>query len=338
MNGQRRPVGGRKTYFPPFVNERFDGPPWWACTFTALLNGANVGFLGSKPATHQEIRALAVASGDVDLNGGSRSSHMVRAMRVRYGQQVQLERLTPRRAQERLASGWALVAAVTYGSLPKHYRRWSPRFKKGHRVTLIGWDQGRTMLLDPLATAGASYAGEPIRWRDFEPAWWSGEQLWFAEGMFTRAPTVRVLEEVPEGIWRLTAGSRLVARLGRKPQVVARDVRVPERKVGRFDALVELVSASGKVSGPYLRMSSGSLTGMLVPAAMKGLTTTSRSGPTVAAVSAKPKPKAPTAPKPQQAAKAVPADPKQAFLEGRRAEWRRLSEELGPVVNLPPKP
>ena len=49
MSGRRK-IGARETYFPPFVNERFDGPPYWACTFTALLNGANVGFLGNREA------------------------------------------------------------------------------------------------------------------------------------------------------------------------------------------------------------------------------------------------------------------------------------------------
>jgi hypothetical protein len=342
MNGQRRLVGARKTYFPPFVNERFDGPPWWACTFTALLNGVNVGYLGSKPATHREIRALAVASGDVDLRGGSRSSHMIRAMRVRYGQRAQLEQLTPRRAQERLASGWALVAAVTYGQLPKHYRRWSPRFKGGHRITLIGWDGRRTNIIDPLATEGPRYTGEPIAWSDFEPAWWSGEQLWIAEGMFRPGPKVRVLERVPNGTWRIPGGSTLVARMGTKPQVVIRRSALSKPASGRFDALVELVSADGKPSVPYLRCSSGTLTGMLLPTTISGI----RVRPTTGRPSAPPAaPRPPAKPAdggPSRAATvgpaALPVDPKEAYLRGRREEWIRLRDELGPVVNLPPAP
>ena len=66
MSGRRK-IGSRETYFPPFINERFDGPPYWACTFTALLNGANVGFLGNREASHAEVRKLARASGDADL-------------------------------------------------------------------------------------------------------------------------------------------------------------------------------------------------------------------------------------------------------------------------------
>ncbi|HSK52192.1 MAG TPA: hypothetical protein VLA44_05500 [Clostridia bacterium] len=357
MNGQRKLVGARKTYFPPFVNERFDGPPWWACTFTALLNGVNVGYLGSKPATHREVRALATASGDVKLRGGSNSSEMVRALRVRYGQRVPLEQLTPKRAQERLASGWALVAAVTYGRLPKHHRRWSKRFMGGHRITLIGWDGRRTMILDPLATEGPDYTGEPIAWSDFEPAWWSSEQLWIAEGMFRQGPSVRVLEQVPKGTWRIPGGSTLVVRMGTKPQVLVRNVALGKPASGRFDSLVELVSASGKTSVPYLRCSSGSLKGMLVPATTRGIRirpTTGRpvpaSGP--AKAPAKPPAKGPAKGPAKEPAKptdgaaaastasaaALPKDPKDAYLKGRREEWIRLRDELGPVVNLPPPP
>ena len=195
MQGRYQEIGGRRTYIPPFVNERFDGPPYWACTFTSLLNGANVGWLGEKPATQREVRALARASGDVDLRGGSRSSHMVRAIRVRYGKDVRIEHRTPEQAVDRLKSGWAMVAAVTYGGLPKHHRRWSPRFTGGHRVVVLGWQNNHTRLLDPMANKGLDYAGEWIRWSDFEPAWWAGEQLWFHEGMYQPRPVVEPAAE-----------------------------------------------------------------------------------------------------------------------------------------------
>ena len=195
MQGRYQEIGGRRTYIPPFVNERFDGPPYWACTFTSLLNGANVGWLGEKPATQREVRALARASGDVDLRGGSRSSHMVRAIGVRYGKDVRIEHRTPEQAVDRLKSGWAMVAAVTYGGLPKHHRRWSPRFTGGHRVVVLGWQNNHTRLLDPMANKGLDYAGEWIRWSDFEPAWWAGEQLWFHEGMYQPRPVVEPVAE-----------------------------------------------------------------------------------------------------------------------------------------------
>ena len=324
MIGQRIRVGPRETYFPPFVNERFDGPPYWACTFTALLNGANVGYLGNRPAAHSEVRALARASGDATLRGGSRSSHMLRAMHSRYGKRMKLEPLSPLRVQERLSSGWALVAAVTYGQLPKHYRRWSPNFKKGHRITLIGWDGKHTWILDPMATKGNSYAGEPILWSDLEPAWWSGEQLWFAEGMFRTGPKIRVLEDVPDGTWRVPAGSRLVARGGKKPQVIMRKVVLSEPKSGRFDALVELVPPKGPAAGPFLRVSSGGLAGMLIPTGTRDIRIRPKSGPVPGGPGAKPSKPAPN------------RDPK--FLEGRNYEYGRIKKELGPVVNLPDPP
>lgn len=185
--GHFEQIGSRLTFVPPFVNERFDGPPFWACTYTALLNGANVGWLGQKPATHAEVAALAGASGDSDTRGGSRSSHMVRALETRYKINVSLERCSQAEAQRRLANGYALVAGVTFGELPTRYRRWSPKFKLGHRVTVIGWSAGRTRILDPLAAEGPNYAGEWITWSDFAKAWWSAEQLWFQEGQFLSA-------------------------------------------------------------------------------------------------------------------------------------------------------
>ena len=96
MGGHWEVIGQHKTFIPPFVNERFDGPPFWACTYTALLLGANIGYLGRLPATHAEIRKLAKASGDKDLRGGSRASHMITAMNRRYGESVHLDNVGPK--------------------------------------------------------------------------------------------------------------------------------------------------------------------------------------------------------------------------------------------------
>jgi hypothetical protein len=274
MTSKRIKIGRRDTYVPPFVNERFGKTPYWACTFAALLNGVNVGFLGIQPANPTEIRALAKASGDADRRGGSQSHHMVRAMRVRYGKRMHLEALPPRRAQERLASGWALVAGLTYGELPKKFRRHSPRFKKGHRVTLVGWNAQRreTFILDPMAEDGADYEGEPIPWSAFEAAWWSGEQLWFAEGMFRKPPVVHLVDRVPEGRWRIPAGSRLIARSGSNARVIMRKVVLAEAKSGHFDALVTIGrQPDGPFAGQYMRVSSGGLNGMYIPVATKDI-------------------------------------------------------------------
>lgn len=274
MVGKRIRIGRRDTYVPPFVNERFGKRPYWACTFAALLNGANVGFLGTLPANPTEIRLLSKASGDTDRRGGSQSHHMIRAMRVRYGKRMHLEALPPRRVHERLASGWALVAGLTYGELPKHYRRHSPNFKDGHRVTVVGWDAAnkRTWILDPMARDGTDYKGEPIPWRAFEQAWWSGEQLWFAEGMFRKPPAVHLVASVPGGTWRIPAGSRLTARSGSNARVFVRRVVLAEPRSGRFDAIVTIGrQPDGPFAGEYLKVSSGGLTGMFIPVHTKGI-------------------------------------------------------------------
>ena len=97
-------IGDRLTFVPPFVNERFDGPPFWSCTFTALLNGANVGWLGQKPATHAEVAAAC--------RGVGRFGHARRQPSEPHGpgdegplqdQSVAIERCSEKEAQRRLA-------------------------------------------------------------------------------------------------------------------------------------------------------------------------------------------------------------------------------------------
>ena len=317
MSGQRIKIGARETYFPPFVNELFDGPPYWACTFAALLNGANVGFLGNRPATHDEVRRLALASGDGDLKGGANSTEMIRAMRVQYRKEMRIEALSPRRVHERLSSGWAMVGAVTYAQIPMPWRRHAPRFRKGHRVTLIGWNGKETWILDPMAREGRDYTGEPIPWSVLEPAWWSGEQLWFAEGMFRTPPKVKLLETVPDGTWRIPAGSRLVARLGTNARVLMRKVVLTEPKSGRFDAFVEVIQKDGTSLGEFLRVSSGGLKGMLIPVKTKGIVI---------------RPKRAPAPKP------APKTDSLDFLAGRQWEYDVIRAHVGPAVSLPPRP
>lgn len=329
MSGKRIKIGARQTYFPPFVNERFD-PPFWACTFAALLNGANVGFLGNKPPTHDEVKKLAAASGDPDLGGGANSSEMLRAMKVHYNKTMHLEALSSARARERLSSGWALVAGVSWRRMPMPWRRHARHFMKGHRITLIGWDGKETRILDPMAPKGTGWTGEPIPWSVIERAWWPGEQLWFAEGMFRKPPKVKVLDKVPNGEWRIPDGSRLVARLGENPRVIMRKVRLAESKSGRFDAIVEVIQKDGTSMGEFLRVPGGGLKGLLIPVRTKAIRIKPRPGPSSAA----PKKQAAStaAPKPK------PKDSDDPFLQGRKAEYKRIKDTVGPVVNLPPPP
>ena len=190
---------------------------------------------------------------------------MLRAMRVHYKKKMFLESLSPGRAHERLSSGWALVAGVTYRRIPMPWRRHARHFMKGHRITLIGWNGRETWILDPMATKGTNWTGERIPWSVIERAWWPGEQLWFAEGMFRTPPRIKVRDKVPNGRWTLPKGSRLVLRSGRNPRVIVRKFIVAETKSGHFNQIVEPFLKDGTSMGEFIRISSGNLAGMLIP-------------------------------------------------------------------------
>jgi hypothetical protein len=352
--GHYEQIGKRLTFVPPFVNERFDGPPFWACTFTALLNGANVGWLGQKPATHAEVAALAGASGDDDTHGGSQSSHMIRALKVRYKAALRIERCSEKEALRRLAGGGALVAGVTYGELPSRYRRWSPRFKRGHRVTVIGLSGDRTRLLDPLAAQGPDYAGEWITWSDFAKAWWPAEQLWFQEGQFvgkgtspaikptapkpaaTAGPPVaaRVLRRFdPARHFRVAANTKIVGYAPGRPPGAVRHATFPHASGASFDAIVAFDPAAtiDDQANTYLQVTNGVFAGRYIPVATAGLSADIRPDqPASVAVLT-----------PEVAVAELTLDAptlEAATLEGRRLEWDRIAQATAGIVILPPRP
>jgi hypothetical protein len=339
MQGQYLQIGDRRTYFPPFVNERFGGPPYWACTFASLLNGANVAYLGQKPATADEIKALARASGDVDLHGGSRASHMITAMRVRYGQSMAIERLTPDRVRQRLANGWAMVAGVTYGALPETHRRWSPRFKAGHRVVVLGWDDGRMRILDPMADRDASFGGQWIQWSEFEPAWWSGEQLWFREGMALAGPAVRLIRTFnPPGHWRVRAGTTITAYAAADPRKVVKRIRVGGDSGAAFDALLEATPSEPGAApvGRFIRVANGLFKGLLIDPSAPGISTNLGALTTGAAAAVQPAAPAPAAP---IAGAGGPANPVAAArLAAAQEQWDAIHKALAAGEDLPPRP
>ena len=361
--GRYEQIGDRLTFVPPFVNERFDGPPFWSCTFTALLNGANVGWLGQKPATHAEVAALAGASGDSDTRHGSRASHMVRAMKVRYKTNVAIERCSEKEAQRRLANGGALVAGLTYGELPARHRRWSPRFKLGHRVTLIGWSAGRTRLLDPMAAMGPSYAGEWIPWSDFARAWWPAEQLWFQEGQYlgaikkqaevaaaaTAAATARVLRRFdPPRHFRVAANSLVVAFAPGQPPKVARRMLFPHASGANFDAIVAFDPAA-TLEDPtrtFMQVTNGAFAGRYIPLATAGIAADIHPDPAGGVASVTPvTPGATVSTAPTVSTGPVisviaadAATVAAAILEGRRQEWDRIAHANAGLAILPPRP
>ena len=355
MAGQWKMIGSRRTFVPPFVNERFDGPPFWACTYTALLMGANVGYLGRLPATHAEVAKLAGAAGDKDLRRGSRSSHMISALRNRYRiTNMKIESVGPKEARRRLASGYALVAGVTYGEFPPRYRQWSPRFRLGHRVTVFGLSGMRTKILDPMAPKGTDYDGDWIEWDVFANAWWREEQLWFREGMFIPgfrsasesaaaavAPAVapaakpagavdiqaRVLRrfDAPRH-FRVDTGTRVLAfePAMPKPRQV-KDVTFRHVSGALFDAIVTFDPSASLIGGGslFLRVTNGAFAGRFVPWPTPGLSADiSESGGTTTVVEVA----------------AVTPSIDAALLLARQLEWDRISATVGPTVALPPRP
>jgi hypothetical protein len=356
MGGHWEVIGDHKTFIPPFVNERFDGPPFWACTYTALLIGANVGYLGRLPATHKEIRRLANASGDKDLRGGSRLSHMRTAMAKLYGETIRPDNVGPREARRRLGSGWAMVCGVTYGELPSHYRRWSPRFKLGHRMVVLGLSRNRTLLIDPMAKKPESWRGELIAWDDFAAAWWRDEQIWFREGQYVsraaqapaketaapakkvakapepppvKAPVERVLQRFDEPrLFRLATGTTVRAyRVGRDLELV-RKVEFTHPSNAAFDALVafEPTVTLSDAGGVYLRVVNGAFAERYVPLSTPGLVAQTGAETAVAVAAIQPK---------EELAKDELAT---AILQAKREEYARIAAHLLKPEKMPPPP
>ena len=215
-HGQYIPLSGRWTYFPAFENERLvagnlktaadkklAGPPFWSCTFTALMYGINFAFLGDEDKTessHQEIVDLARASKDDDLRGGSTTSLMQKALKNRVKKTVKQEALRPNEIAKRLQQGQMLIAGIRAKDLTPHYRRFLGNAHALHRAAFVGFrmrnGKAQTRILDPMAIPSKKefkghprrYAGEWFPLADYVEAAFSDQQLWFEPGEFL-APT-----------------------------------------------------------------------------------------------------------------------------------------------------
>ncbi len=291
MAGRWVLMNGRRVYFPPFTNQRFTGRPFWACTFTSMINGADVGFIGeidrrrrlSGQSVGHVVRALARKSGDDDLSDGSSSRGMVAAVAARYHQNMVLVHDSPEKGRERLRHGKVLVAGLTYGKLPGHYRRWSPNFKDGHRVVCLGWrdgahdpEDGDTKILDPLAARGADYAGEWIPWSAVTAAYWADEQVWIAPGQFLPDADVTVERSFsPVRTFRIAKGASIRAFMP-KATGVAKQRTFDAAKTGTFDALVRIGQPADadplRPTGRFIRVTAGPFAGMFLDPDNAGLT------------------------------------------------------------------
>lgn len=314
-------IGARLTFLPPFVNERFGSPPYWACTFTAGLLGANIAKLGRIPATHAEVIALAKESGDDDLKSGSRSSHLATALKARYGLTIRRQNVSEAEAKRRLANGWALVAGCWYGKLPVHFRRWSPKFVGGHRVTLTGWSGTRTRLFDPMADAGPTYQGEWIEWADFAAAWWSDEQCWILEGELMQQTLTILAQFDPPRPFRIPAGATIQAWRLTGPGTKA---PFANGSAASFNAVVAIDQAPDPTltphGAPFVRVADGVFKGQFIPASVLR-------NPDGSALDLTP---------PQIGA----ADLKALELAARQAEYDRVTREASvtpPLVTVTPK-
>ncbi len=278
--GHREVIGGRSTYFPPFVDERFstkkDGG-FWACTFASLLNGANVGYLGAKTPTHAEVIRLAVASGDMVLRDGANTELMLTALRNLYGQSLKKEHTSDEEAKDRLSKGRALVAGIIPRNYAQAFRVGITDRTEGHRILLVGMDAARThtRVIDPMVSMAAEtrkYSGRWIPWKVVRRAEMIGEEVWFTEGQFVANKVVPILTFKPSRRFGVKAGTRIDGYDGGQPTVIADSMVVSKDSGARFDALVDVVnSKTGARIGPFLRVISGHFQGQLVKVGAKGI-------------------------------------------------------------------
>jgi hypothetical protein len=295
--GHYRMIGDRRTFIPPFVDERFYGtatfakrPSFWSCTFAALLNTANVGFLGSKINSHAEVQRLANASGDKTLSGGANTDQMLDAFRNQYNRPLDVDPVDRAEAKRRLANGYALVVGI----IPARY---DPAFyvgitakTGGHRITLLGMNHARTAtrVLDPMVPTSRHYEGRWIPWKVVEAAQMKATQVWIKEGQFTATKVEIVTTFRPSRRFAVAAGTTLVAFDPDTPTAPAERLTFHEASGARFDALVKVHRADGTAVGPFLRVVSGAFQGMLIKPDTAGITASTKpDAPGAAAAGAK---------------------------------------------------
>jgi hypothetical protein len=273
-HGSWRKVGDRRTYFPPFVDERFlaGAGSFWSCTFASLLNGANVAFLGKLTPTHGEIRRLADISGDPDLFTGANTDQMITAFTRKYKRPLGRRNLDEKGGAAALATGHALVAFI----IPRNYdsRFWHGinANTEGHRIVAVGLDdKNQTRVLDPMVAAPRDYPGEAVPWSTLYRAMVKDQQVWFKEGQYRSAPTIAFRRRFrPSRRFIVEPGTRVVAFNANQPTVIADRATFMSKSAARFDALV-YVRVGKEPVGPFLRVVSGHFQGLLIKPGAAGI-------------------------------------------------------------------
>jgi hypothetical protein len=257
--------GGRRTYFPPFVHQEPS-----QCTMTAALMAANVAYLGALPPTADEVRSLALASGEPAIpDKGYTTRHMMAALGRRYDLDVQNVALGLPQWRNRLARGWVGCLAVEYPLMPDAFRL-DKDFTGGHRLVIVGYDEATdsTRLLDPIAQ-GARHRGVDIPVEELYPAMghFSGWQVWLREGQAVRT-TVRIerVFEPPATVTLKGNGTRKF-RFLEKARPGFPVVRTPDADVtlqvdarGRFRRAGQDLDPGGP---PLLRVAGGERAGLV---------------------------------------------------------------------------
>jgi hypothetical protein len=132
---------------------------------------------------------------------------------------------------------------------------------------------------------GADFTGRFIQWSDFEPAWWSAEQLWFQEGMFLRPPDLTPIARFhPARTWSMAAGRLVVGRSPDDARKIVLQVRPKKDSDATFDQYLVATphSAGAEPLGRFIHVTSGPLKGLLVDPRTPGLTADLTPGPTPA--------------------------------------------------------
>lgn len=184
-------IGGRLTYHPPFVNQitGFGSPPYHECVPTTGVNLINVAYLGQKPATATEVKALANAADRNRPSDGWHTSDFLTMVRRRYGVQLEQERLSKAQMRSRLKNGWAASVGINLTRYPQQPWDSGTKSISGHRILLLGYDNsnGNVKVMDPMFSQGKGFRGV---WRSLDTVYyamepgksdWRYQQVWIKE-------------------------------------------------------------------------------------------------------------------------------------------------------------
>jgi hypothetical protein len=152
------------------VSERESGR-WIDCAPCSAVMAAHAA-KASVPATLSAAHRVRSAAG-LPHSGGMTAAQVDAGLRLAYG--VDLVPVAKADIPAKIAAGYAVVAVLTYGSLPSNLRRWQPSFTGGHSVCLAGTKDGKIGWFDPLAPAG--YSGEWTPYSAVDQALWSSGHL-----------------------------------------------------------------------------------------------------------------------------------------------------------------